>query len=596
MADRLTPFQTVGPFFDFGLIIPGGETIAQPATPGRHIAVEGTIRDGAGEPVPDAIVEIWQANAAGAYRHPADDRATADSIRPSTGSAGSPTDRRRAVRVHDGDAGPRARAGRRTAGAAPGGRRAGARHADPAGHADVLRRRAREHRGRGAGARAGSGGARRWSPRPTGTDRYRFDIVLQGKGRRCSSMSEPELISGAQASRAEARLQAMLDVEAALAEAEAALGVIPAAAATAIRAAARVELLRCGGDRRRSAPGGQPRDPARAAADANGSPRTTRRPRDTCTGARPARTSSTPRWSSSFAPRCPRSLRDLRRAAAAAAGHARRHADTLMPGRTWLQQATPITFGLKAAGWLDALAACSRRSQRALDAARWYCSSAAPPARWRRSGRAGSTVAAALGARLDLPVPALPWHAHRDRARRARLRARRRAAARSARSPATSALLAQTEVGEAHERPAEAGGSSTMPHKRNPVRAAVALAAAVRAPGLVATMLSAMPQEHERGLGGWQAEWDALPGAGRVSSADAARAVAEALEGLVVDAERDARQPRDHPRSGAGRSGRDAARARARQAAKRTRWSRPRPAAWSRKGARSPTCSRRIRR
>ena len=71
----LTPFQTVGPFFDFGLIIPGGETIAQPSTPGRHIAVEGTIRDGAGDPLPDALVEIWQADAAGTYRHPADNPA-----------------------------------------------------------------------------------------------------------------------------------------------------------------------------------------------------------------------------------------------------------------------------------------------------------------------------------------------------------------------------------------------------------------------------------------------------------------------------------------------------------------------------------------
>jgi protocatechuate 3,4-dioxygenase alpha subunit len=69
----LTPFQTVGPFFDFGLVIPGGETLAQPSTAGRHIAVDGTIRDGAAQPVPDAIVEIWQANAAGKYRHP-DDR------------------------------------------------------------------------------------------------------------------------------------------------------------------------------------------------------------------------------------------------------------------------------------------------------------------------------------------------------------------------------------------------------------------------------------------------------------------------------------------------------------------------------------------
>jgi 3-carboxy-cis,cis-muconate cycloisomerase len=98
-------------------------------------------------------------------------------------------------------------------------------------------------------------------------------------------------------------------------------------------------------------------------------------------------------------------------------------------------------------------------------------------------------------------------------------------------------LLAQTEVEEAHDPPADAGGSSTMPHKRNPVRAALALAAATRAPGLVATMLSAMPQEHERGLGGWHAEWDTLPELVAVTAA-AARATAAALDGLVVDPER----------------------------------------------------------
>jgi protocatechuate 3,4-dioxygenase, alpha subunit len=74
----LTPFQTVGPFFDFGLIIPGGAIIAQPSTPGRHITVEGMVLDGAGDPLPDALVEIWQANAAGKYRHPADEDTAID--------------------------------------------------------------------------------------------------------------------------------------------------------------------------------------------------------------------------------------------------------------------------------------------------------------------------------------------------------------------------------------------------------------------------------------------------------------------------------------------------------------------------------------
>ena len=70
----VTPSQTVGPFFDFGLEIAGGEIVASPTADGLHLVVQGSLRDGAGDPVPDAIVEIWQANAAGRYRHPADDR------------------------------------------------------------------------------------------------------------------------------------------------------------------------------------------------------------------------------------------------------------------------------------------------------------------------------------------------------------------------------------------------------------------------------------------------------------------------------------------------------------------------------------------
>lgn len=68
----LTPFQTLGPFFDFGLIIPNGDTVAQPESSGRHVVIEGTLRDGNGELLADALVEVWQANAAGKYRHPAD--------------------------------------------------------------------------------------------------------------------------------------------------------------------------------------------------------------------------------------------------------------------------------------------------------------------------------------------------------------------------------------------------------------------------------------------------------------------------------------------------------------------------------------------
>lgn len=73
----VTASQTVGPFFDFGLEIAEGDLVASGAAEGVQIVVEGVIRDGAGDPVPDAIVEVWQANAAGRYRHPADSRPAA---------------------------------------------------------------------------------------------------------------------------------------------------------------------------------------------------------------------------------------------------------------------------------------------------------------------------------------------------------------------------------------------------------------------------------------------------------------------------------------------------------------------------------------
>jgi protocatechuate 3,4-dioxygenase alpha subunit len=73
-VNGLTPFQTLGPFFDFGLVIPNGGIIAEPAAAGRHVSIEGVVRDGVNDTLPDALVEVWQANAAGNYRHPADSR------------------------------------------------------------------------------------------------------------------------------------------------------------------------------------------------------------------------------------------------------------------------------------------------------------------------------------------------------------------------------------------------------------------------------------------------------------------------------------------------------------------------------------------
>lgn len=331
-----------------------------------------------------------------------------------------------------------------------------------------------------------------------------------------------------------ARVQAMLDVEAALAEAEAATGTIPREAAAAIRAAAKVDLFDISAIEAEAERAGNLAIPlvrhltARVSSTA---PDLARYVHWGATSQDIIDTGLVLQLRASI----PLIVGDLSRAADAAARHARQHAKTTMAGRTWLQQATPITFGLKAAGWCDALdRAAARVDTRLVDVSVLQFGGASGTL--AALGERGPAIAEHMGKALHLTVPPMPWHAHRDRL----------AALACALGVATGTagkigrdlgLLAQTEVGEAHEPAADARGSSTMPHKRNPVRASVIVAAAVRTPGLVATILSAMLQEHERGLGGWQAEWQAVPDL-VVTSGDAARALADALDALVIDPER----------------------------------------------------------
>jgi 3-carboxy-cis,cis-muconate cycloisomerase len=229
-------------------------------------------------------------------------------------------------------------------------------------------------------------------------------------------------------------------------------------------------------------------------------------------------------------------VRRLAQASDAADSLAERYAGAVMPGRTWLRHATPISFGLKAAGWMAALDRARERIRESLSRALTLQLGGASGT-LASLGERGGNVAAAMAAELGLAVPDLPWHAHRDRL----------ASLACALGIATGtmgkiardlSLLGQTEIGEAFEAASDGrGGSSTMPHKRNPVGASVVLGAAVRAPALVATMLAALTQEHERGLGGWQAEWETMPELARVT-AGAARHTAEMLAGLEVDVER----------------------------------------------------------
>jgi 3-carboxy-cis,cis-muconate cycloisomerase len=213
-----------------------------------------------------------------------------------------------------------------------------------------------------------------------------------------------------------------------------------------------------------------------------------------------------------------------------------RHASTVMVARTWLQHATPTTFGRKVAGWLAALRRTRGGLERALrEASVLQFGGAAGTL--AALGDRGLDIAEMLARDLDLTLPALPWHAERDRLA-ALAAACGNVAGILGKIARDVSLLSQTEVAEAAEPSAPGrGGSSTMPQKRNPVACAIALSAAIRAPGLVATIFAAMPQEHERGLGGWHAEWETLPELVRVLSGSA-HAMAEAMAGLDVDPER----------------------------------------------------------
>ncbi len=211
-------------------------------------------------------------------------------------------------------------------------------------------------------------------------------------------------------------------------------------------------------------------------------------------------------------------LADAEAAAGACAELAERHAGDPMMGRTLLQAAQPTTFGLKAAGWMCGLDAARADLVEVRD--RTLAVQLGGPA--GTLAALGPSVSAGLASALGLVEPPIPWHAHRERPARLASALGTLAGA-CGKIGRDVTLLAQTEVGELRERPEHGrGGSSSMPHKSNPVAAVAAVACATRVPGLVATMLAAMTGEHERAAGAWQAEWETISDLLRLTASAAA--------------------------------------------------------------------------
>lgn len=226
----------------------------------------------------------------------------------------------------------------------------------------------------------------------------------------------------------------------------------------------------------------------------------------------------------------------MQRLDTALANQVRAHAETLLSGRTWLQPGLPTTLGLKLAGTLAALRRDRERMHSAAERS-LVAQFGGAVGTLASLGDAGESVSTEFARVLDLGLPELPWHTQRDRLVET-VQVLAMLTGTLAKFARDIALLMQVEVGEASESASEGrGGSSTMPHKHNPVACAAIVAIHARMPGLAATLLSSMPQEHERGLGLWQAEWETVPQAFQLAAAALSYSI-EVAEGLQVNPER----------------------------------------------------------
>jgi 3-carboxy-cis,cis-muconate cycloisomerase len=230
-------------------------------------------------------------------------------------------------------------------------------------------------------------------------------------------------------------------------------------------------------------------------------------------------------------------VKELAAIVASFAALARKHRRTPMLGRTLLQPATPLALGQKIAGWASDVSRAARRLEASFaetQIVQFGGASGSLSALSSDKGDKAEPVMVSLAKRLGLDLPPAPWFTQRVRVAALAQDAALVVGA-LAKAARDISLMMQIEVGEAAEPSGPGrGGSSTMPHKRNPVGAALVLSAASRAPMLAATIVAALPQEHERALGGWQAEWPTL--AALIETlGSAVQAMDEVAAGLTID-------------------------------------------------------------
>jgi 3-carboxy-cis,cis-muconate cycloisomerase len=330
-------------------------------------------------------------------------------------------------------------------------------------------------------------------------------------------------------------LQHMLDFEAALARAEAAAGAIPADAAEPIARACKAEAFDLAALGEAATRSGNLAIPLVKALTAHVARSDAAAARYVHWGATSQDVIDTAAMLSLRAG-LDALLLDIDRAIAGFTELARQHRATAMVARTWLQHALPMPFGLKLAEYAAALHRSKARLKRIRGEtlALQFGGAAGTLA---ALGDKGPAIAEKLADELKLPLPDAPWHTHRDRVAEA-ASALAILAGTCGKIARDVSLMMQTDVAEAFEPSGEGrGGSSTMPHKRNPVAAATALAAATMAPNLAATIFAAQVQDHERSAGPWHAEWPTLPTLLLVTSG-ALASIVDIAEGLEVDVAR----------------------------------------------------------